>query len=174
MRRFLSADNRESGFTLIELMVTLAVFGILAAIAVPVYLSQRNAQITTSVRADTHNMAEAVRTALISNPNATGFSIYKGSQIPSLDLGKLPVRNVAQGQTKFAITLPIACSNTNPLASPTLNSQGTSAGYSVIGYNTTLSGYAYWFNSTTGEYYSTDSWNATTSKCTADTSFQSK
>lgn len=42
--------HREAGFTLVELLVTITVIGLLAAIAIPVFLNQRNKAMTAAAR----------------------------------------------------------------------------------------------------------------------------
>ena len=51
-------DERSDGFTLIELLVVIIIIGILAAIAIPIYLNQRKRGYDASMRSDLRTAAE--------------------------------------------------------------------------------------------------------------------
>jgi type IV pilus assembly protein PilA len=62
-------DERDKGFTLIELLVVIIIIGILAAIAIPVFLNQRKKGVDASLKSDLKNAATAIETW--STDNAT-------------------------------------------------------------------------------------------------------
>jgi type IV pilus assembly protein PilA len=60
-------DEREGGFTLIELLVVIIIIGILAAIAIPVFLNQRKKGYDAGVKADVRNAATAEESYMTDN-----------------------------------------------------------------------------------------------------------
>jgi prepilin-type N-terminal cleavage/methylation domain-containing protein len=57
-----SMSEKDQGFTQIELLVVIIIIGILAAIAIPVFLNQRKKGVDASLQSDLKNVALAMET----------------------------------------------------------------------------------------------------------------
>ena len=78
-RAALEAGEGEKGFTLIELMVVIIIIGILAAIAIPVFLNQRQQAWTGSMKSDLANASLAAESYSVKNNGS-----YAGLDKPGL------------------------------------------------------------------------------------------
>ena len=89
-----AAEEREGGFTLIELLVVIIIIGILAAIAIPVFLNQRQKGYDAQAKADLRNLATAEETYLTDNPNG-----YLTSTSPKTDANLATTDGYKQSST---------------------------------------------------------------------------
>ncbi len=62
-----SMEEKDQGFTLIELLVVMIIIGILAAIAIPVFLNQRKRAVDSSVKSDLRSAANEVESAFVND-----------------------------------------------------------------------------------------------------------
>ncbi len=64
-------ENREEGFTLIELLVVIIIIGILAAIAIPTFLNQRQKGWESAAKSELRNAAVAQESFFTDNDRYT-------------------------------------------------------------------------------------------------------
>ena len=81
--------EKEEGFTLIELLVVMIIIGILAAIAIPVFLSQRQKGYDASVKSDLRTIANEMESY---NTDAQAYPAAGTGAYPTVTIGTGTVR----------------------------------------------------------------------------------
>ncbi len=66
--------KKDSGFTLIELLVVMIIIGILAAIAIPVFLSQREKAQDSATKADASTVGKEIATYYVDGTDVPSIS----------------------------------------------------------------------------------------------------
>ncbi len=67
-------EPADEGFTLVEMLVVIIIIGILAAIAIPVFMSQRERAYDSVMKSDIHTLAEFEEAYLIKAGTYGSFS----------------------------------------------------------------------------------------------------
>ena len=75
-----SMKEKDQGFTLIELLVVIIIIGILAAIAIPVFLSQREKGVQAGIKSDLKSVATFEETYYVDNAK---YIAYTGAPVPA-------------------------------------------------------------------------------------------
>ena len=97
--------TNNKGFTLIELMIVIAIIGILAAIAIPNFIAYRNKSFCSATESDGNNIAAAISDyfAVPANTNVSVASLTGGNAS-----GKVYVAVLLSNQNTWTIPGPAA------------------------------------------------------------------
>ncbi|WP_337251893.1 prepilin-type N-terminal cleavage/methylation domain-containing protein [Cellulomonas fimi] len=86
-------EQKDQGFTLIELLVVIIIIGILAAIAIPVFLNQRNKAQDAATKADVSTVGKEIATWYVDNPAATAVPFTQTATEYQIDGQKISNRS---------------------------------------------------------------------------------
>jgi type IV pilus assembly protein PilA len=91
--------NEDEGFTLIELLVVMIIIGILAAIAIPVFLSQRAKAQDAATKSDVTTIGNEIATYYVDNPALTTDAVTLNTTTGHYNLNAADIGRASTGIT---------------------------------------------------------------------------
>ena len=99
VKRIRSKKNGQKGFTLIELMIVIAIIGILAAIAIPQFSAYRERSYIASMQADVNTIRFAEEAYYVDNNTYVAIDTTAAADAGSSALGSYGLKSLSTGNS---------------------------------------------------------------------------
>ena len=142
-----SMKEKDQGFTLIELLVVIVIIGILAAVAIPIFLNQRQKGVDAGVQSDLKQLATIEETYYTDNQ---AYAATTAALVTGLNFKKTRGNVIEVGVTTAGYCLR----GYNPSGSRQGTGTGATGGY-------------YWYDSAAGGLQTSSTAPANPGACTA-------
>jgi type IV pilus assembly protein PilA len=134
-------DEKEEGFTLIELLVVIIIIGILAAIAIPVFLSQKSKGYEASLKSDLRTVASDIESQNTDKADYTTVTFGAGTLTgTTTSISGSGVQNVGDDKVSLSAGNTITVGTTTNASSFCLVGVATKASPAVTFYWNTAKG----------------------------------